>query len=153
MRLTKFAMVLATAGISLTLVGAGLSAVFTDSGTVAQDVAIGTFGIALTTTSDGCQVNDPHSITCAAPEIKSSAPANAPISFTVTATGEIPVVVNVTHSALVAPWSSLLEEPESVTLAQGAFNTYNAGLAWSELGPSDLGATASVTYYVVATEA
>lgn len=152
MRATKFAMLLATAGISLTLVGAGLSAVFTDSGTVTQDVAIGTFGIALTTTSAGCVVNDAHSITCAAPEIKSSAAANAPIAFTVTATGEIPVVVNVTHSPLSAPWSSLLEAPASVTLAPGAANTYNAGLAWNELGSTELGDAVSVTYTVSATE-
>jgi hypothetical protein len=153
MRYSKAAILLATAGMSLGLIGAGLSAAFTDEGTVVQDVSIGTFGIQLSTESAGCVVNvDAHSITCTAPEISSSAPGSAPVSFTVTSTGEIPVVVNVTQSSLALPWSSLLAPPAPVTLVQGASTTYNAGLAWGELGKDELGDAVSVTYTVDAAE-
>jgi predicted ribosomally synthesized peptide with SipW-like signal peptide len=156
MRLSKVAILLATAGMSLALIGAGLSAAFTDSGTVTQDVEIGSFGIALSTTSGGCVVNDAHSITCTAPQITSSAPGSAPIAFTMTATGDIPANVDVTttwNPPQTGPWSSLpLTPPGPYSVALGAPVTVSAGLQWGELGPSELGDVVSVTYALAASD-
>ena len=49
----KSAALIATAGLSLMLVGAGLSATFTDSGVVSQSVSVGTFQIELSSRTPG----------------------------------------------------------------------------------------------------
>lgn len=155
MKTRRFATLLATAGLSLTLIGAGLNATFTDSGSVGQQVTVGTFGIDLSSTTPGAVVSpDGTSITFTAPTILSSAASSAPLSFTVTSTGSIPAVIQISQSALAAPWSSLLVEPVAdVTLSGvGQSHTYNAGLAWSELFPEHLGTMVSITYTIDAIE-
>lgn len=48
MKTRKFATLLAIAGLSLTLIGAGLGATFTDSATAGMTVQVGTFNIDIT---------------------------------------------------------------------------------------------------------
>jgi hypothetical protein len=153
MQLKKFAMVFAIAGLSLTLVGAGLSAVFTDTGLVTQSVAIGTFDIVLSSTTPGAQidaVND--TITYQAPLITRST-GQAPLEFSVDNVGQIPVQITVTETALQPGWSSLLVNPGVIQLnPDDAPKSYSAGLAWNDLGPDWMGGSTYIVYTVTANE-
>jgi predicted ribosomally synthesized peptide with SipW-like signal peptide len=150
----KSAALIATAGLSLMLVGAGLSASFTDSGVVSQSVAVGTFQIELSTADTSAVISaDKKSITFTAPAIVSSAPASAPIAFTVKNVGSIPVSLHVEAAVSGPAKFTALGGPiaDVVGLVQGATHDYAGGLQWSELVNDDLGRTVSITYTISAT--
>ena len=153
MRTRKITVMAAVAALALLLVGAGLRAAFTDSATATQNVSVGTFGIELTTDTPGAVVVDDHTITFTADKIMSSAPGQAPFSFTVTSTGSIPVVVGVSASPLAAPFSDLLGAVTPVPLGEGASTTFDGGIAWSELGNEEIGGAVTITYTISADEA
>ena len=96
---------------------------------------------------------DGTTVTYATPKILSSAPGSAPFAFTVTATGEIPVKVSVTQSAIGAPFTGILATPiADVDLAQNGTHTYNAGVQWGELGNANAGTEGTVTWTVTCNE-
>jgi len=132
------------------MVGSGVSAAFTDQVTAVQNVNVGTFGCAISSTT-GTVVGKTLTYS---PEITSSAAGSSPFSFTVTNTGVITAVVQFSETvALVAPFSSTLATPVApVTLVGGASVTYDTGIAWPELSMADLGKHASITYTVSCTE-
>jgi predicted ribosomally synthesized peptide with SipW-like signal peptide len=153
--LRRVATVLAIAGLSLTLIGAGVGAVFTDQATVAQTVSVGTFGFELSTTTPGAVVSpDKHSITFTAADIMSSAPGSRPMDFTVKSIGTIPIKVHVAVSpTLGGHWSSILADPVAdVVLNLDETHTYSAGIQWVELTNGDLGAHPQITYTVTGSE-
>jgi hypothetical protein len=154
MRTRKIAMLLATSGASLALIGAGLGASFSDNGTVTENAEVGTFGIELSTATPGAVVSpDKHTVTFTSPQLLSSAPGQALLQFTVTQVGSIPATIAVTQTTLPDPFSSLLASPvPEVLLHQGESHVYDAGIAWTELGNANLGQTASITYAVAARE-
>ncbi len=148
----KGAALIATAGLSLMLVGAGLSATFSDSGVVSQSVAVGTFKIELSG-AGGVVSPDGKSITFTAPTIVSSAPASAPLAFSVKNIGSIPVTLHVeaAMSGGSARFSALGGNPADVVgLVSGATADYAGGLQWSELVNDDLGRAVSITYTISA---
>jgi hypothetical protein len=144
----KIATMLVALGLTIGLLGAGISATFTDSVTATQDISVGDFGCKITAAtpigaSNGIAL-DGKSYT--APDILSSVAGSAPFSFTVTATGDIPVVLSASHSALSSPFSSL-GNLAPVAMDAGSSHTYNVGLAWSDL-TGYAGADLSITYTV-----
>ena len=145
------AVLLAAGGLGFGLVGAGVRASFSDNASVTENIKVGTFSIALSTTTPGAVVSaDLHSITFTAPDINSSAAGSAPLAFRVTSTGSIPATVTVTASSLAAPFSDLLGAQAPVTLGQGAFHDYSAGIGWSVLGNANMGQAVSITYTISA---
>jgi predicted ribosomally synthesized peptide with SipW-like signal peptide len=153
MRTRKIALMAAVAALALLLVGAGLRAAFTDSATATQNVSVGTFGIELSSDTPGAVVVDDHTITFTADKIMSSAPGQAPFSFTVTSTGSIPVVIGVSATPLSAPFSDLLGPVTDVPLVEGGSTTFDGGIAWTELGNDEIGDAVSITYTITANEA
>jgi len=156
MSLRKVVGLLAGFALAVGLIGAGVGAVFTDSVTAQENINVGTFGCAISSTSPGAalgdwQANGYHSVTYTAPTITSST-GNAPFNFTVTSTGTIPVQVTVIQPSLSAPWSSLLVDPGPQNLTafpnSGDSYTYNAGLAWAGLTNTNLGTSGSATWTV-----
>jgi predicted ribosomally synthesized peptide with SipW-like signal peptide len=143
--------------VAVGLIGWGVSAQFTDSAHASATIAVGTFGINISSTTPGAVVsNSNHTVTYTAPTIQSSAAGSAGLSFTVTTTGSMPAHVVVSSDggspALTAPWSDLFANPGPKDIAgNGGSLTYTGGIGWSELGNADLGSSRSVTYTVTAT--
>ena len=97
----------------------------------------------------GSSAPDGKSITFTAPAILSSAPASAPIVFTVKNVGSIPVTLHVTGelSGATARFTAIDGAPVDVgPLAMNADHTYTGGLQWTELVQDDLSRAVSVTY-------
>jgi predicted ribosomally synthesized peptide with SipW-like signal peptide len=73
--LRKFAGIMVVAGLSFGLIGAGVSATFTDNATATQQISIGSFGIRLASDSPGAVAStDGSSLTCQLLTVTSSAP-------------------------------------------------------------------------------
>ncbi len=147
MKTRKFATLLATAGLSLTLIGAGLGATFTDSATAGVTVQVGTFNIDITS-AQGTVVG--NTVTFAVPTIQSSAAGSAPFAFTVTSTGSIPALIHVTTTGPAAPFVDMLGPVADFTLTEGESHVFNGGLDWPELFNGQLGQSYSVTYTIEA---
>jgi len=147
MNTRRFATLLATAGLSLTLIGAGLGATFTDSATAGMTVEVGTFNIDITS-AQGTVVG--NTVTYTVPTIQSSAAGSAPFTFTVTSTGSIPAQIHVTATSPAAPFVDMLPLVADFTLNQGESHVFNAGLSWPELFNADLGMSTTVTYTISA---
>ena len=154
MSVKKIAGLFAGFALAVGLIGAGVSASFTDSVTAQQNINVGTFSCGITTASTGATfgavdaLGYAHSVSYTTPTIMSSAPGNAPFSFTVKNTGSIPDVLTVATSAVSAPWSIIGAPFAPVPLAAGASHPYNTGVSWIELGNGNLGASGSVTWTV-----
>ena len=147
MGLRKIASLFAGLVLVAGLLGSGVGAAFVDQVTAQMNVQVGTFGCTIDSTTPGAVVSaDLHSVTYDAPEILASAPGNLPFDSTVTSTGDVPVLVHLTQTTPAAPFTSMLAAPADVTLAAFASITYAGGLQWPELGTSDLGVVASITY-------
>ena len=95
---------------------------------------------------------DGQSVTYDAGKILRSAASSAPFSFVVKATGDVPVNLHLTQTAPRAPFTSILGSRADVTLAPDATHDDDAGLQWTELGSSDMGELASITYTVACGE-
>jgi len=151
----KIAATLVALGLTLGLLGAGVSATFTDTASATMAVHVGTFDITMTSSQGtvSCPVGyDSCTVTYTAPEIQSSAAASAPLTFTVTSLGSIPAKIHVTATTPGAPFTDLLGSVSDFTLAQNASHVFNGGLAWPELFNASLGATASVMYTISASD-
>ena len=155
MSLRKTVGLLAGFALAVGLIGAGVSASFTDSVSAVQHINVGTFGCAISSTSPGASLGAyvngyAHSVSYSTAITSST--GTAPFNFTVTSTGTIPVQVTVTQPALSAPWSSLLVDPgpQNLTAAGNAGDSYlyNAGIAWAGLTNADLGTSGAATWTV-----
>ena len=149
MTLRKIAAALAALGLVLGLVGAGVSATFQDTASAEMTIHVGTFDIEISSTQ-GSVVGD--TVTFHAPTIQSSAPGSAPFVFTVTSTGSIPALIHVAVTDPGTPFTDLLGPLADFTLNQGQSHVFHAGLAWPELGMSDLGDGHAITYTITATQ-
>ncbi|MDP9467685.1 MAG: hypothetical protein M3P32_02935 [Chloroflexota bacterium] len=147
----KIATLLVALGLTLGLLGAGISATFTDSATGTTTVSVGTFNIDLSSSTPGAVVTGGN-ISLTFPTIQSSAAGSAPLVFTVTSTGSIPALIHVTATTPVAPFTDRLGSVADFTLTQGQTHVFDAGLSWPELFNGDLGTSAAVTYTVSATQ-
>lgn len=150
-------MLFAAGGLGFGLVGSGVRAAFTDSATATESITVGTFGILLSSTTPGVVVGGSKgawTLTLNSPAITSSVAGNAPIEFTVTGNGSIPAIVHVAKGAAPAsPFSDLMTTPPAnVTLANGAHQDYNGGIAWTTLSSADESKSATVVYTITATD-
>jgi hypothetical protein len=151
----KIAAFLVTIGLALGLMGAGISATFSDGATAQMTVRVGSFNIDVSS-AQGVVACSPGpapavcTVTYDAGTILSSAAGSMPFNFTVTSTGTIPAVIHVTATTPEAPFTDMLGGVADFTLNQGESHVFNAGLSWPELFNPQLGMTASITYTIAA---
>ncbi|MFZ0128134.1 MAG: hypothetical protein WB808_13120 [Candidatus Dormiibacterota bacterium] len=156
---------------ALALIGAGVGASYSDSGTATETQHVGTFACTLTSTDPNAVISpDGHSVTVTQGPILSSASSSFPYSnFTIHNSGTIPTFVswNVTTSGTIVwepvgrigytagtPSNAGNTAPASVLLASGAAQTYtNVGFSWATLINADLGTSGSVSYHATCGEA
>jgi predicted ribosomally synthesized peptide with SipW-like signal peptide len=153
MTLRKTAGLLAAFGLMVGLIGSGVGAVFTDQVTAEENINVGTFECLIVAPSDGVISGDGKSVSYTAPTIMSSAPGSAPFSFTVAATGSIPVVLEVSVSGATGPFSVIGAPFADVPLAYPGTHTYNSGVQWTELSSVHEGASLTVTWTIDCVEA
>jgi hypothetical protein len=155
MSLRKIVGLLAGFALAVGLIGAGVSAQFTDQVKAIQNIQVGTFGCAISSTSTDASLGNyvkgyAHSVSYTTNVTSST--GTAPFNFKVTSTGTIPVQVTVAQPALPTLWSSLLTDPgpQDLTAAGNAGDsyTYNAGVAWAGLGNDYIGWSGSFTWTV-----
>ena len=147
MDLRKTAGLLAAAGLSAGLIGGGVGAAFQDQVTAQQNINVGTFECLIVEPSDGTVSGDGKSVTYDAPTVLSGGAGSSPFSFKVKATGAIPVLATISHSALSGTFYSLNDPVAPAGIDAGSTKTYHVGLAWSDLAGFE-GATLSITYTV-----
>jgi predicted ribosomally synthesized peptide with SipW-like signal peptide len=152
--LRKAAALLGTLAVAVSLIGAGVSATFTDQVTAQEDINVGTFECRITepVTPGAIIAGDAKSVTYTAPTIMSSDPGSAPFMFTVANTGSIPAVLTVTTSSVSAPFSVIGYPFAPIALAYPGTYTYNTGVQWTELSNDNLGQSGSVTWTVHCTD-
>jgi predicted ribosomally synthesized peptide with SipW-like signal peptide len=162
----KLAGILAGLGLGVGLLGTGVFASFTDSATATDNIAVGTFGITVSSTTPGATVvntgNGQHSVTFTAPAIQSSVAGQTALDFKVADTGSMPATITVASNGgmplFAAPWADLLSNPGAEQLSPSPISgsqinsyDYTGGIQWGALSNSDLGSSHSVTYTVSAT--
>jgi len=151
--LRKIAALLVALGLTLGLLGAGISASFSDTATANQAVSVGSFGCAISSTVAGATVsNANHTVTFPPLALTSSVAGTSAMPFTVKSTGTIPVKVHVTQTTPPAPFTSTLPAPADVNLALNETHVYAGGLSWTELGNSSISAAFTMTYTATCTE-
>ena len=147
MSVKKVAGLVAGFALVVGLIGGGVSAAFTDSVSAVQNIHVGTLACSISSAS-GTVVGKTLTYTVV-PDIASSAPGSAPFSFTVSNTGTIPAVLQLSETAVAAPFSSMLALPvASVVLPAGGTQVYNGGIQWTELSNANEGKNVSITYTV-----
>ena len=151
MTLRKAAGLLVAAGLMLGLVGAGVSAVFTDSATATTTIHVGTFNIDISSSAPGVVTVDGTSVTYQCPDILSSVAGSCAFPFTITNTGTIPANITVSATTPPSPFSDMLGAVAPFQLAGGAHHDFAAGIQWTELGQGNLGQAVSITYTINAT--
>jgi predicted ribosomally synthesized peptide with SipW-like signal peptide len=145
MSLRKIAGLAAAFSLAVGMIGSGVSAAFTDQVQAVQGIQVGTFSCAISSQTG----NVVGKTLTYSTNITSSVAGSSALSFTVSNTGSIPAALQISETALAAPFSSMLATPVApVVLAGGASTTYNAGIQWPELTNLDLGKSASITYTV-----
>ncbi len=153
------AVMLAAGGLGVGLIGSGVRASFTDTGSATANVAVGTFGISLSSSTPSAVVvntgtagSDTHTVTLTCPTIQASTAGSCPLDFKVTNTGSMPATVTVASSdGFSSPWSDNFTNPGPQTIAAGGNYDYTGGIKWTALSDADLGSSHSVTYTITAT--
>ena len=148
MSVRKIAGLAAAFALAAGLIGGGVSAAFTDSVSAKQNIQVGTFSCQIVAPSSGTIAGDAKSVEFTSPTIMSSLPGNAPFTFTVKNVGSIPQALTVSATALSAPWSDMLTDTGPVALPAGGTHTFAAGVAWTDLGNSNIGQKGSIIYTV-----
>jgi predicted ribosomally synthesized peptide with SipW-like signal peptide len=152
MYLRKLAGLAAGFALAVGLIGAGVSASFTDSVTAKENINVGTFQCKIVNPSMGNVSTDGKSLVYTAPTIMSSAPGSAPMTFTVQNTGSIADVLTVATSPVSGPWSIINAPFAPVSLAAGGTHLYSTGVSWTELDNSNLGQSGTFTWTVSCNE-
>jgi predicted ribosomally synthesized peptide with SipW-like signal peptide len=150
-RIRAAAAALAVGGLGLGLIGSGVHAAFTSSGTATENISVGTLSIQMSSTTEGAIVN-PDSVTLTTPTISSSSPGDAPLEFTVTNTGTMPALVTITAVGPgTSPFTDMLDAAAVQSIPVGGHLDYHGGVQWTMLSNQDLGTSRYVTYTVTAT--
>lgn len=141
----KIAMLLASAGVGVGLLGSGVYASFTDSATATQSVKVGTMGLTITSTQSGV-TTDGKNVSYTASQINSSAAGSAPFVYSVNNTGSVNEQVTITPSGLSGPFSAILAPADqSFSLPAGQSHVVNDGIAWTALSNGDEGQSVTLT--------
>jgi len=147
------AVMLAAGGLGVGLIGSGVRASFTQTGTATANVAVGTESLSISAPG-GTVVGNTVTVNC--PTIQSSAAGTCPLTVSVKNTGSMPFTLSVVSSdGLSTPWSDMLAVPGPIpapqVVAPNATAVFNGGIAWSVLSNTDLGTAKSLTYTFTAT--
>lgn len=150
----KIAGLLTAVGVGLGLLGGGVYAGFTDSGTATATQQVGTFACTVSSTDPNAVQVDSHTITEQLPAIQSSSGSASMANLSVKNSGSIPMSVywTVTTSGdaakFVAGSDSLpVGAANAVTMQPNAILSYGPlPFTWSGLTNADLNNSASVTY-------
>ena len=161
MSLRKIAGVLVGLGLVVGMMGAGIGASFVDSASATANIAVGTFGLSITSTTAGAVVvntgtagnSSVHTVTYDCPTILSSKPGSCPLQLTLTNTGTIPMTVAVAWNTVPVPFQAI-PMLNSYSLAGGESKPIpQAGIMWGQqLTDANLGQTISITYTFTATQ-
>jgi hypothetical protein len=153
MSIRKVVGLLAGFALAVGLIGAGVGAQFTDQVTAKENINVGSFQCMIVAPSSGTIALDGKSVTYNAPDILSSAPGNAPFSFTVKNTGTMDAVLTVSTNPLGSPFTAMPLSPVlPLTLAAGASQTFAGGLSWGVLTDANLNQSGTLTYTVTCTD-
>jgi hypothetical protein len=159
MSVRKIAGLFAGFALATGLIGAGVGASFTDTATAVANVKVGTFGLSITSTTQGAVVvntgsagNDVHTVTFQCPPIQSSAPGTCPLQLTLTNTGTMPINVAVSWSTVAVPFQAIPLPPLYGIVVGDHIDISQAGIMWQALTDANLGQSYSVTYTFTATE-
>jgi len=157
MSLRKIAGLLMAGGLAIGLIGSGVGAAFTGSLSASESIAVGTFGCEISAYSAGTLSGDHMSLTYDASMIMSSTHSSRPLSFTVSSTGSIAVVVHLdvtlTQTAPPGTFSDMLGSVPDVTLTTASpTHEYAGGLSWGDLDNLSLEKGASVAYALSCSE-
>ncbi len=151
------AALVAIGGLGVGLIGTGVTAQFTSSGSAVANINVGTMGIQLSSTYAGANVVG-NTVTVNLPAIQASAASQSTFPFTVTNTGSMPVHFTVssvisgqapagdpqfTDAFVNAGPYALAASPAAVTLT--------GGFAWPTLDNTNMGQLVTITYTVNAT--
>ena len=145
----KIAALLVALGLTLGLLGAGISATFTDTATAEVGVQVGTFGISISS-AQGTVTGS--SVYYDAGFIQSSVAGSRAFTFTITNDESIPATISIVATVTGPAAFSAVAPPVSFTLAQGESHVVTGGIQWDELFNPDLGQNASVSYAITATQ-
>jgi len=149
MGLRKAAGLLVAAGLAVGLIGAGVSAQFTDSAVATTTIHVGTFNIDISSSAPGVVQVDGTSVTYTCPDIQSSAAGSCSFPFTLTNTGSIPATIAISATVPASPFTAVAIGPVA-PIAGGAHVDLSGGLQWTELFNANLNQTVSVTYTISA---
>ena len=95
MNIRRITAALATAGLAIGLIGAGVAAQYTDTGTATVSAAVGTFKCVLSSTDPHAVVSpDGHTVTITASDLQSSAQVIVDSNLTLKNTGSIPLIAH-----------------------------------------------------------
>jgi hypothetical protein len=154
MSVRKIAGLAAAFSLAVGLIGAGVSAQFTGQVSAQENLNVGTFGCQISTDTAGATLigSNHDTVYFDAGTIDSSTAGSKPLSFTVTSTGTIPVVLKIAATPLPSPFTNLLAPADMVDVTLSSItvmsHTYNAGIGWPELSNLNLGQSASIAYVV-----
>jgi predicted ribosomally synthesized peptide with SipW-like signal peptide len=146
---------MAAVAVVLAMVGAGVYASWSEGATASQNLEVGTFGMKIVAATEGAVIApDGKSVTYAVPEIRDSAAATAPFTFTVQSFGEIPIRVDANETTSpAAPFYGLPVVPDGDTVLHlDEQVVFTAGIGWPELGMADLATSTFVTYTISGSE-
>jgi len=152
MTVRKVAATLVAVGLTLGLIGAGVSASYSDSATAAENVHVGTFDIEISSTAPNAVVVNTaspslHTVTLPLVEIGSSVAGSQALPFAIKNIGTIPATVKVTMTTPPAPFTSLLAAPVAdASINGGQTVNFAGGLQWPMLVNADLNKAATITY-------
>ncbi len=158
MNARKIGATLVALGLTLGLIGAGVSASYTDNGSASEIIRVGTFGCEISSTAPQAVVVNQanpalHTVTLPLVEIKSSAAGSVALPFAIKSVGSIGTTVSVTMTVPPAPFTSVLVAPVAdVYLTTNQSHDYAGGLQWPMLVNADLEKAATITYTATCAE-
>jgi predicted ribosomally synthesized peptide with SipW-like signal peptide len=158
----KFAGLIASIAVGISLLGAGTYASFQANANATDTVKVGSFAIHVASSTPGAVVVNSgatHTVTLdtSSSPILSSGASQQALDFQVINDGAIPAKISVSSGdGLTGHFSDLLPNPiADVTLDPAGGTTpahdYTGGIKWSALDNTDLGQSHSVTYTITAT--
>lgn len=158
-KMRMYAALLAASALGVGMIGVGVHAAFTDSASATEQIAVGTMGLTISSSTSGAVVTNTgplnggtHTVTYTCPTIQSSLTGSCPLDFKVGNAGSMPMTVSVASSdGFTGNFHDNFVNPGPEVIAPGGNFDYTGGIKWDALGNGDLGSTHSVTYTITAT--
>lgn len=151
----KFAGLVASIAVGISLLGAGTYATFNDTASATDSISVANQGVKIeSSTPNAVVVNSgsTHTVTLPLQTLTSSTAGQSALDFQVDNIGGTTFTATVVSSdGFAAPWSDLFINPGVQTIAPGGHYDYSGGIKWATLSNTDEGTTHSVTYTITIT--